>query len=219
LVLAVLFVFGGCLSLIGDRGEDKQKQQASSRAKKEKAAPEKQAQRPEETHKPVPPPEPHEPEERIVWRLKKSGHDVNLLHHPDPVVVRTLPSGCKMATINYETMFVGSNLDLDPPTYYRAVYKDPELHSQMCFVRTNAYGEKTDDYGKKHHVRLLTTSMSRRTAEKINWENEGSVNFARLFRTEYLAPSAKADIARENARHAADCIEDQGMFDFDELEC
>jgi hypothetical protein len=61
--------------------------------------------------------------------------------------------------------------------------------------------------------------MSRRTAEKINWENEGSVNFARLFRTEYLAPSAKADIARENARHAADCIEDQGMFDFDELEC
>jgi hypothetical protein len=222
-VLAALLTFGGCLSLIGGGGEDKQKQSAASRAKKEKAAPEKQAQRSEKTvektHKPAPPPEPHEPEERIVWRLKKTNHDVTLVDHIDPVVVRTLPSGCKMATINYETMFVGSNLDLDPPTYYRAVYKDPELHSQMCFVRTNAYGEKTDDYGKKHHVRLLTTSMSRRTAEKINWKNQGSVNFARLFRTEYLAPSAKADIARENAREAADCVEDQGLFDFDELQC
>jgi len=33
-----------------------------------------------------------------------------------------------------------------------------------------------------------------------------------------MSPSAKADIARENARRAVDRTEDLGMFDFD-LDC
>jgi hypothetical protein len=37
----------------------------------------------------------------------------------------------------------------------------------------------------------------------------------RLYDMEYMAPSARADIAQENARHAVDCIQDEGMFDFD----
>jgi hypothetical protein len=221
-VLAALLVFGGCLSLIGGGGDDKQKP-AASRAKKEKAAPEKQAQRSEKTvektPKPAPPPEPHEPEERIVWRLKRAGQYETLIKHGEPVGVETLPSGCKMATISYSTPFVGSTLLIEPQDYYKAIYTDSELRSQFCFVRTHAYGTKTDDDGKERRVRMFTTSMSRRTAEKINWENSGSLAFEKLYKTEYLAPSARADIARENARQAADCVEDQGLFDFDELQC
>jgi hypothetical protein len=62
---------------------------------------------------------------------------------------------------------------------------------------------------------MLTTSIGQRTLEKINWERKGSANLVRLYDLEYMAPSAKADIALENARHAADCIRDEGMFDFD----
>jgi hypothetical protein len=62
---------------------------------------------------------------------------------------------------------------------------------------------------------MLTTSMGRDTIEKINWRHKGSVNFVRLYDLEYMAPSARADIAQENARHAADCAQDSGLFDFD----
>jgi hypothetical protein len=57
--------------------------------------------------------------------------------------------------------------------------------------------------------------MYRQTASKINWKNSGSVNFARLHETEYIHPSVEAEIASEELRRAADCAEDQGMFDFD----
>ena len=82
-------------------------------------------------------------------------------------------------------------------------------------MRTYAYGSTTDAYSNKKKVLLLRTSMGRRAAEKVNWEHAGSADFTRLYKIEYLAPSAKADMAREAARHAADCAVDQGIFDFD----
>jgi hypothetical protein len=110
---------------------------------------------------------------------------------------------------------VGSTLPYEAGTYYEAIYGDPELRSQICLVRTYAYGTATDAYGNKKKVLLIRTSMGRKTAERVNWKYEESVDFTRLYKMEYMAPSAKADIARENARHAADCAVDQGIFDFD----
>ena len=57
--------------------------------------------------------------------------------------------------------------------------------------------------------------MGQQTMEKINWDRQGSVNFVRLYALEYMTPSAEANISQENARHAMDCVQDEGMFDFD----
>jgi hypothetical protein len=116
---------------------------------------------------------------------------------------------------DYKTVFVGSSLPSEAADYYKAIYGDPELRNELCLVRTNAYHGGHDSYGNKKRVRLLTTSMGQRTAAKINWEHNGSVNFVRFYNMEYMAPSARADIAHENARHAIDCAQDSGMFDFD----
>jgi hypothetical protein len=69
--------------------------------------------------------------------------------------------------------------------------------------------------GNNKRVLLYSTVLSRHQAEKVNCQNYYNANFSKLYRTEYMHPSAKADIARENARHAVDCMEDQGLFDFD----
>jgi hypothetical protein len=60
--------------------------------------------------------------------------------------------------------------------------------------------------------------MNRETTDKIIWKNSGSVNFAKLYKTEYIHPSVEAEIAQEELRRAADCAEDQELFDFD-FEC
>jgi hypothetical protein len=131
------------------------------------------------------------------------------------VVVQTTPAGCKSAVVNYKTTFVGSSLPSEAADYYKAIFGDVELRHEICFVRTNAYRSAHDKYGNEKRVRLLTTSIGQRTMEKINWDRKGSVNFVRLYNLDYMAPSAKADIAQENARHAVDCMQDSGMFDFD----
>jgi hypothetical protein len=170
----------------------------------------------EEASKPrrKPRPEPHVPRARILWILKKDHGEAR----STTVRVEILPSGCRLA-VGYRTPFVGSTLPSEPPDYYEAIYTDPELRSQICFVRTNAYGTKSDDYGNKRRVLLLRTSRDRATAQKINWRNTWDVNFQNLYRTEYVHPSVTADIRREQAREAVDCVEDQGFFDFDELHC
>jgi len=147
--------------------------------------------------KPEPLPPPHDPRERILYYLKKRHFDL----HGTQVVVRSMPGGCKSAAVTYETPFVGSSLPYEAD-YYRVIYGDVELRHELCFVRTNAYRSTHDKYGNERRVRMLTTSMGRQTVEKINWEHKGAVNFRGLYNLEYMAPSARADIARENARHA-----------------
>jgi hypothetical protein len=166
---------------------------------------------PEPPQKPAPPPVPHDPRERILYFLKKKNDEAKSTQ----VMVKPMPNGCKSATVNYKTPFVGSTLPSEAANYYRIIYSDVELRHELCFLRTNAYRSAHDKYGNDMRVRMLTTSMGRQTVEKINWEHKGSVNFQGLYKLEYMAPSARADIARENVRHAVDCAQDSGMFDFD----
>jgi hypothetical protein len=161
--------------------------------------------------KPSPPPEPHTIPERVYWVLKKKNDEPKSTQ----VTVKPSPNGCNIVSVSYKTPFVGSTLPYEAADYYEAIYGDPELRHQICLVQTYAYGSTSNAYGNKKNVLLLRTSMGRRTAEKVNWEHPGSADFTRLYKIDYLAPSAKADMAREAARHAADCIEDQGIFDFD----
>jgi hypothetical protein len=186
---------------------DKQPQKTPAPEKAEKAAQEAPAKPP----KPKPLPPPHDPRERILYFLKKRNYEAKSTQ----VVVKAMPNGCKSATVNYKTPFVGSTLPSEAANYYRVIYGDIELRHELCFLRTNAYRSAHDKYGNPQRVRMLTTSMGRQRVEKINWEHKGSVNFQGLYNLEYMAPSARADIARENARHAVDCAQDSGMFDFD----
>jgi hypothetical protein len=165
----------------------------------------------EKKAKPPPPPEPHTLPERVYWVLKKKNDEPKSTQ----VTVEPSPNGCTIVGVSYKTPFVGSTLPYEAADYHKAIYGDQELRHQICLVRTYAYGSTSDAYGNKKNVLLLRTSMGRRTAEKVNWEHPGSADFTRLYKIEYLAPSAKADMAREVARHAADCLEDEGMFDFD----
>ena len=190
---------------------DKEPVQAEARENTKRSA-EMAAKKPKpKPPKPEPLPPPHDPRERILYFLKKRHFDL----HGTQVAVHAMPGDCKSATVDYKTPFVGSSLPYEAADYYKVIYGDIELRNELCFVRTNAYHSTHDKYGNEKRVRMLTTSMGRQTVEKINWEHKGSVNFQGLYKLEYMAPSARADIARENARHAVDCAQDEGMFDFD----
>jgi len=224
-VLVALFVVGGCLSMIGEAGDD-QTQPTASREKKEKKSAEVDAPQPagdagsegqqarEKTHKKTPLyPEPRTDEEEILYALHRMGIQEK------QVSINFSGDACKMVTFGYKTPFVGSSLPSEPPEYHKAVFYSADLQQRVCLVKTNAYGSTTDDYGNNERVLLYSTSLRRDQAEKVNWRNYYNVNFSKLYTTEYMHPSAKADIAQENARHAVDCMEDQGLFDFDELDC
>ena len=222
LVLVALFVVGGCLSAIGGAGDD-QTQPVASKATKEQAAKE-DAQEPansdpkgqqtrEKTHKKTPLyPEPRTDEEEILYALHRMGVEEK------KVSMEITGEACKMVTFGYKTPFVGSSLPSEASDYHKAVFYSADLQQRVCLVKTNAYGSTTDDFGNNKRVLLYSTSLKRDQAEKVNWQNYYSVNFSRLYQAEYMHPSAKADIAQENARRAVDCLEDQGMFDFD-LDC
>jgi hypothetical protein len=223
LVLVALFVVGGCLSMIGETGGDKTKP-AASKAKKEKASEEA----PGEAAKAAEPkgpeagkakkkreplyPEPRTDEEEILYALHRMSVEEK------KASVEITGGTCKMVTFGYPTPFVGSSLPSEAADYHKAVFHTADLEQRVCLVKTNAYGSTTDDFGNNKRVLLYSTSLKRDQAEKVNWQNYYSVNFPRLYQAEYMHPSAKADIAQENARRAVDCMEDQGMFDFD-LDC
>jgi hypothetical protein len=219
----VFLLFLAVLAVAGDEASAP-KQEAPKQAPKHEAPTkdepkqpknvERAAEKQDKPPKPEPLPPPHDPEERILYFLKKKRYDLAEAGGTQ-VVVQTTPAGCKSAVVNYKTTFVGSSLPSEAADYYKAILGDVELRNEICFVRTNAYRSAHDKYGNEKRVRLLTTSMGQRTMEKINWDRKGSVNFVRLYDMEYMAPSAKADIAQENARHAMDCLQDEGMFDFD----
>ena len=213
MVLVALFVVGGCLSVIGGAGDD-QSRPAASKAKKEKATEQlasdsdKQQSREKRKKEPLYP-EPRTDEEEVLYALHRMGVEEK------KVSMEFSGETCKMVTFGYPTPFVGSSLPLEAPDYHKAVYHTADLQQRVCLVKTNAYGSTTDDYGNNKRVLLYSTSLKRDQAEKVNWQDYYSVNFSRIYQAEYMHPSAKADIAQENARRAVDCMEDQGLFDPD----
>lgn len=118
-------------------------------------------------------------------------------------------------TIGYKTPFVGSTLPSESPDYHKAVYNDADLQQEVCLAKTNVYGSTTDEYGNKKRFLIYSTALDREQAKRVNWQNVYEVEFSRLYKTEYMHPSARADIRQENARRTVDCMQDQGMFDFD----
>ena len=72
---------------------------------------------------------------------------------------------------------------------------------------------KRTDRGReaqREHPAVFIEALSGGEGQLANYY---SVNFSKLYKAEYMHPSAKADIAQENARHAVDCLQDSGMFD------
>ena len=163
---------------------------------------------PEVTTAATPPP-PRTYKERIVANLKEANRG------GDEALVETAEDGCKNVTFNYATPFVGSTIPSEPSTYFEAVYGDEALRGRTCNVKTNAYGDFTDSYGNTTQEVVFTASMDRATADKINWSDTWNVNFKSLQTVEYMHPEVEANIAEEKAREAVDCMQDEGLFDFD----
>lgn len=133
----------------------------------------------------------------------------------DEVLVERGDDGCRNVTFNYTTPFVGSTIPSEPSVYYEAVYGDGELRDKTCRVETNAYGELSDKYGNTTREVVFTASLNKKKADKINWDDTLSVDFESLQKVEFMHPSVEANIAEEDARNAVDCMQDEGMFDFD----
>ncbi len=189
-------------------------------------APEQQAETTEETtaevpsedtqYEPPPKPPASELKNRIRYNLS-GGSDTK--GNGDKITVETGKKGCKLVTFDYTTPFVGSTIPSEPSRYYEAVYGDKQLLERICLIRTNAHGDFTDKYGNTTRELVLTASMGRETAKKVNWKDTWSVDFESLQKVEYVHPSVEANIAQEAADQAVDCIDDGGLFDFDWAEC
>lgn len=155
------------------------------------------------------PPAPRTFKDKIVANLAEQNRG------DDEVLVERVDDGCRNVTFNYTTPFVGSTIPSEPSVYYEAVYGDRELRDKTCRVETNAYGELVDKYGNTTREVVFTASLNKKKADKINWNDTLSVDFESLQKVEFIHPSVEANVAEENAQNAVDCMQDEGMFDFD----
>jgi hypothetical protein len=76
-----------------------------------------------------------------------------------------------------------------------------------------------DYYGYSSLELLYTTHMDQRTANRVNWEDVSSANLSNLWTTDYVHPEVEGEVAREEAGEVVDCLDDDGLFDFDWLDC
>jgi hypothetical protein len=102
---------------------------------------------------------------------------------------------------------------------YRAIYKDPETRAAVCNARVAAYGTLTDSYGQEHAEELRVTIIPGDTADKVNWSETASVDWPKVWTTEYTAPEVQAEENKNAMEQAIDCATDSGFGDLDWLQC
>ena len=127
-------------------------------------------------------------------------------------------AGCRQVSASYTTTDA-TYIDTEMRNAYQAVYGDERTGPVTCGLTLYAYGTLTDRYGQSSLVHLYTTHMNRDVADRVNWEQPYVARLEELWTTDYVHPTAQAEIDRENAEQVLDCLQQGGIFDFDWLEC
>ncbi len=124
--------------------------------------------------------------------------------------------GCRYVNVEFyeqEAEFMEFNME----EVYRSVYKNEELSQSVCNVQVSAFQELQDKYGQTFSRRVYVTSMDKATASKVgDWL---MVEQPAIWTVNKMHPVVEAELAQNAVEHAADCAEDEGIFDMQPLEC
>jgi hypothetical protein len=108
-------------------------------------------------------------------------------------------------------------MELDMEQVYESVYKNRELSRNVCNVRVSAFQKLQDDYGQTFMTKTYITSMNKATANKVrDWL---MVEQPKIWTVHKMHPVVKEELAQNAVEHAADCAEDEGLFDMQPLDC
>jgi hypothetical protein len=108
-------------------------------------------------------------------------------------------------------------MELNMEQVYESVYKKRELSRNVCNVQVSAFQELQDDYGQTFMTKTYVTSMNKATANKVrDWL---MVEQPKIWTVHKMHPVVKEELAQNAVEHAADCAEDEGLFDMQPLDC
>jgi hypothetical protein len=108
-------------------------------------------------------------------------------------------------------------MELDMEQVYESVYKNRELSRNVCNVRVTAFQKLQDDYGQTFMTKTYITSVNKATANKVrDWLMVEQPN---IWTVHKMHPVVKEELAQNAVEHAADCAEDEGLFDMQPLDC
>jgi hypothetical protein len=125
-------------------------------------------------------------------------------------------TGCRYINVEFfeqEAEFMEFNME----QVYESVYKNKELSQTVCNVQVNAFQKLQDDYGQTFMTKVYVTSMNKATANKVgDWL---MVEQPTIWTVHKMHPVVEAELAQNALEHAADCAEDEGLFDMQPLDC
>ena len=124
--------------------------------------------------------------------------------------------GCRYINVEFyeqEAEFIEFNM----AQVYESVYKNRELSQTVCNVQVSAFQQLQDDYGQTFMTKTYVTSMNKATANKVrDWLMVEQPN---IWTVHKMHPVVKEELAQNAVEHAADCAEDEGLFDMQPLDC
>jgi hypothetical protein len=108
-------------------------------------------------------------------------------------------------------------MELNMEQVYEGVYKNRELSQTVCNVQVSAFQQLQDDYGQTFMTKTYVTSMNKATANKVSdWLMVGQ---PAIWTVNKMHPVVEEELAQNAVEHAADCAEDEGLFDMQPLDC
>jgi hypothetical protein len=94
---------------------------------------------------------------------------------------------------------------------YESVYKNQVLSQTVCNVQVSAFQQLQDNYGQTFMTKVYVTSMDKATANKVgDWL---MVEQSAIWTVHKMHPVVEEELAQNALEHAADCAEDEGLFD------
>ena len=125
-------------------------------------------------------------------------------------------TGCRFVYVEFykqDAEFMEFNME----EVYESVYKHPELSRTVCNVQVNAFQKLQDDYGQAFMTKTYVTSMNKATANRVrDWL---MVEQPKIWTVNKMHPVVKEEMAQNAVEHAAECAEDEGLFDMQPLDC
>ncbi len=125
-------------------------------------------------------------------------------------------TGCRFVYVEFyeqEAEFIEFNME----QIYESVYKNRELSRTVCNVQVNAFQKLQDNYGQTFLTKTYATSMNKATANRVgDWL---MVEQPSIWTVHKMHPVVEEELAQNALEHAADCAEDEGLFDMQPLDC
>ncbi|QIN82756.1 zinc-ribbon domain-containing protein [Rubrobacter tropicus] len=124
--------------------------------------------------------------------------------------------GCRYVNVEFYEQ-AAEFMEFNMEEVYASVYKNEELSQSVCNVQVSAFQELQNDYGQTFSRRVYVTSMDKTTANKVgDWL---MVEQPAIWTVNKMHPVVEAELAQNAVEHAADCAEDEGIFDMQPLDC